>query len=185
MNPLLRQLLGGDRRSIGAIPLLVKRVLANPTLFPPLVRGMAAPDPLIRMRCADAVEKVTRVHPEYLTPHKRWLIRLAATVRQQELRWHLAQILPRLELRSAERRRVKRILESYLQDRSRIVKTFAMQGLADIAAQDPRLRPAIISRLERLTRTGSEAMRSRGRRLLTVLKRGSTRKPAGQRESSR
>lgn len=175
MKSLLSQLEGGDRRSIGAVPLLVKRVRANPTLFSPLIRGMAAPDPLIRMRCADAVEKVTRTHPEYLAPHKGWLIRLAATARQRELRWHLAQILPRLRLRRLERRRVIRILERYLLDRSRLVKTFAMQALADIAAQDPELRDPIVRRLERLTHTGSAAMKSRGRELLAALRRGAIR----------
>jgi hypothetical protein len=131
---------------------------------------MAAADVLVSMRCADAVEKITRVHPDYLARHKRWLIRLATTARQQELRWHLAQILPRLPLRSVERQRVRRILESYVRDRSRIVKTFAMQGLADIAAEDPELREPIVRLLERLTRTGSPAMKSRGRRLLAALK---------------
>lgn len=178
MNSLLQQLEGGDRRSIGAVPRIVERMLADPRRFPTLLRGMAAPNALVCMRCADAVEKITRAHPEYLALHKRWLIRFAATAQQQELRWHLAQILPRLPLRSAERRRVKQILESYLRDRSRIVKTLAMQGLADIAGQDSELRGPIVRRLERLTETGSAAMRSRGRKLLRVLKRG-TAGPAG------
>jgi hypothetical protein len=183
MNSLLWQLEGGDRRSIGAVPRIVERVLADPRRFPTLLRGMAAPDALVCMRCADAVEKITRGHPEYLALHKRWLIRFAATAQQQELRWHLAQILPRLRLQTAERRRVKQILESYLRDRSRIVR--ALQGLADIAGQDSELRAPIVRRLEGLTETGSAAMRSRGRKLLRVLKRGTPRDVPGQRESSR
>jgi hypothetical protein len=46
------------------------------------------------------------------------------------------------------------------------VKTFSMQALADIAAQDESLRRPVIEQLEKLTQTGSPAMRSRGRKLL-------------------
>lgn len=44
-----------------------------------------------------------------------------------------------------------------------------MQALADIAFVDAELRPTIIIQLERLTRTGSPAMQSRGRKLLAQL----------------
>jgi hypothetical protein len=73
-------------------------------------------------------------------------------------------------LNGPERRRVVEILTEYLTDTSRIVKTFAMQALADIAAQDSELRAPIMERLKRLTRTGSPAMKSRGRKLLARLK---------------
>ena len=101
---------------------------------------------------------------------KRRLIELAGKAEQQEVRWHLAQLLSRLELSAAERRRVVEILAKYLTDTSKIVKTFSMQTLADIAAQDSELRGSIIEQLERLTRTGSPAMKSRGRKLLARLK---------------
>jgi hypothetical protein len=44
-----------------------------------------------------------------------------------------------------------------------------MQGLADFAMQDERLRARVVPILEHLTATGSAAMRSRGRKLLRVL----------------
>ena len=45
-----------------------------------------------------------------------------------------------------------------------------MQTLADIAEQDNGLKPSIIKKLEVLTREGSPAMNSRGRKLLSKLK---------------
>ncbi|MGB3940469.1 MAG: hypothetical protein WBK96_03125 [Candidatus Manganitrophaceae bacterium] len=170
MNAFLQQMKGGDRRSIGAVPEVVKQVITDPSLFPVLFDGMTDPDPLIRMRCADAIEKITAGHPEYLSPYKRRLIQLAGAAKQQEVRWHMAQLLSRLELSRPERRRVVEILSDYLVDTSKIVKTFSMQTLADIAAQDLELRGPIIARLEKLTRTGSPAMKSRGRKLLARLK---------------
>ena len=129
MKDLLRQLKGGDRRSIRGVPEVVDQVMVDPILFSVVFDGMADADPLVRMRCADAVEKITAARPEYLAPYKERVIRLAAVAEQQEARWHLAQLLSRLELSAPERRRAVEILTTYLADTSRIVKTFAMQAL--------------------------------------------------------
>jgi hypothetical protein len=169
MSNLLSKLTGGDRRSIGRVDEVVNEVLAQPDLFGTLFNGMLADDPLVRMRAADAIEKVTARQPEWLVPYKSCLIRDVARIEQQEVRWHVAQLFSRLELTSAERREVLAILEDYLNDKSKIVKTFAMQAMADLAGQDPSLRPAIITRLETLTASGSPAMQSRGRKLLAQL----------------
>ncbi len=170
MKSILAKLKGGDRRRVRGVDRVVAAVQADPGLFDELVDGMLAEDPLIRMRAADAVEKITAVHPEFLHPHKGTILGRIAKIDQQEVRWHVAQLFSRLQLSSAERRTAAKILNEYLRDKSRIVKTFAMQALADIAQQEPRLRPAILRQLERLTRTGSPAMKSRGRRLLARLK---------------
>lgn len=166
---ILQKLTGGDLRSIGASEEVAAEVLANPAIFPELFNGMIHVDPLIRMRAADAVEKITREHPEYLQPYKDKLIREVARVEQQEVRWHIAQLFSRLDLTAEERCTVMNILLEYLNDKSRIVKTFAMQALADLAKQDETLRLEIINLLEKLTLTGSPAMQSRGRNLLKRL----------------
>jgi HEAT repeat protein len=171
MSPILNKLAGTDRRSIGKSDEVVADVLANPALFDAVFEGMLATDPVLRMRAADVVEKITAQHPEYLRPHKSTLIRQVARIDQQEIRWHVAQMLSRLNLTRAERRRVVDLLAEYLKDQSKIVKTFAMQALADIAEQDADLRPSIVKQLQELTRTGSPAMQSRGRKLLAKLAR--------------
>ena len=68
MKPLLKRLSGGDRRSIGNSLDVAADVLANPKLFPDLFSGMFSDDPIIRMRAADAVEKVTVHNPILLKP---------------------------------------------------------------------------------------------------------------------
>jgi hypothetical protein len=166
---ILTSLSGGDRRSTGRSDEVVAIVLADPVLFGRLIEGMSNPDPLIRMRAADAAEKVTIQQPELLQPYKDLLLNQVATIEQQEVRWHVAQMLPRLELSPAERRQVLEILLGYLDDESKIVKTFAMQGLADLAWKDPQLRPVVLPVLVDLTASGSPAMRSRGRKLLKQL----------------
>jgi hypothetical protein len=171
MHPLLQKLDGTDRRSIGRVDEVIHEVLSEPRLFSVVFDGMLADNPVVRMRCADAIEKITRHHPEYLLPFKERLIQQVAKVEQQEVRWHTAQLFSRLALSRAERRAVYAILSGFLSDESKIVKTFAMQALADIAERDTELRMPIVKRLRELTRTGSPAMRSRGRRLLIKLGR--------------
>ncbi len=169
MNDVLIKLAGGDRRSIGRVSEVVADVLNDPTLFEAVFSGMLSDDPVIRMRAADAIEKITASHPEHLQPYKTKLIQQVAKIEQQEVRWHVAQMIPRLELSEEERGVVVEILLDYLSDESKIVKTFSMQALADLAEQDAGLRSQVIPLLEELTRTGSPAMKSRGRKLLEKL----------------
>ncbi|MBM4429145.1 MAG: hypothetical protein FJ026_02205 [Chloroflexi bacterium] len=171
MSKVLARLQGGDRRSIGRADEVVQDVLREPNLFGEVFRGMWADSPLLRMRCTDVVEKVTAIHPELLQAYKQPLLKRVARVDQQEVRWHVAQMLPRLQLSREERALAVGILLGYLHDESRIVKTFAMQALADLAEKDPTLRPQVIGWLEQLTVTGSPAMASRGRKLLARLQR--------------
>lgn len=170
MESILRKLEGGDRRSIGRVSEVVAEALSNPALFDVLFEGMLNEDPILRMRCADAVEKISAEHPEYLRPYKDRLIGEVAQINQQEVRWHVAQMFSRLELNGDDRKAVLEILLGYLRDESKIVKTFSMQALAGLAEGDVSLRPQIIDLLEELTRTGSPAMQTRGRKLLGKLK---------------
>jgi hypothetical protein len=169
IEDVLEKLAGGDRRSIGRSGEVVADILENPTLFETVFDGMLHEDPIIRMRAADAVEKASALHPDYLQPLKPRLLQEVSNSEQQEVRWHVAQMLPRLNLSDTERKTAISILITYLDDRSKIVKTFAMQALADLAGTDAGLRPQVTQLLEELTRTGSPAMQSRGRKLLRRL----------------
>jgi HEAT repeat protein len=168
-HPEVAKLEGGDRRSIGRSPEVVAAILADPAVLEPVIDAIADPDPLVRMRAADAVEKVSAVQPELLVPFKRRLLGDLAAIPQQEVRWHVAQMLPRLPLTSRERRRAATIAESYLDDRSSIVRTWAMDALAKLAMDDPELRERVVPLIRGLTETGTPAMRARGRRLLRTL----------------
>src|SRR5271156_3801548 len=100
---ILDLLQGGDRRMIGRSGQVAAMVAEAPELFPELIAGLWSEDPLVRMRAADAAEKVTRKKHELLQTHKRELLGLMAETEQQELRWHLAAMVPRLRLNARER----------------------------------------------------------------------------------
>jgi hypothetical protein len=171
---ILRKLKGGDRRSIGRSNEVVAEVLASPELFGALFAGLSVGDPVIRARAADAVEKISVIHPEYLRPYRAKLVGEYARCEQKEVRWHVAQMLPRLRWNTREQQQVYDILTVYLRDSSSIVKTFAMQALADLTTQAPKLRPAVLRRLLDFTAHGTPAMRARGRKLIANLLSAST-----------
>jgi hypothetical protein len=120
--------------------------------------------------------KFSRQSVEDLQPYRGILLDLFEEDEQQELLWHLAVILPRLRLDGNERRRTSRALQQCLTAKSSIVKTFALQGLSDLAAQEPALMPLVADLLKIAERTGTPAMKARSRKLLSLLEKRAEKK---------
>jgi HEAT repeat protein len=169
MHPLLAKLSGGDFRSIGRSEQVAADVLANPALFPILMEGISSNEALIRLRAADTAEKVTRRHPEWLKPYKRKLLDEISAIDQQEVRWHIALMFPRIEWTAMERKRVTSILKSWLDNKSRIVQVFSLQALADLSRQEDNLKAEVIALIRQKMNDGSPSIQSRGRKLLRQL----------------
>ena len=161
--------MGNDRRSIGRANDVVALVLREPRRFPELIGFLWSDDPVVRMRAADAAEKISLRRPSLLAPFKAELLGLLFEAEQQELRWHLALMIPRLALTKKERQRAAEGLRRYLEDRSSIVKTFALQGLTELAAVERSLLPEVREILAEAERAGTPAMRARARKLLKTL----------------
>jgi hypothetical protein len=161
---------GGDRRSLGRANHVVTLILGEPKRFAELLECLWRDDPVVRMRAADAAEKISAQRAELLHPFKAELLGLAGETSQQELRWHLALMIPRLPLTRAERKRAMALLKEFLNDRSSIVKTCALQGLAVLAQGEPELRSEVIGVMEQASRTGTPAMKARARKLLPKLR---------------
>jgi hypothetical protein len=163
---LLIELQGGDRRSLGRSEEVARAVLKKPRRFPELLQCLWADDPIVRMRAADAAEKVSAEKPRLLDRYKGDLLGLLEEAQQSELRWHLALMVPRLRLTGPECHRAAAAFRSYLNDRSSIVKTFALQGLADLAQNDAGLRPQVKQLLIDAVQSGTPAMKARAQKLL-------------------
>jgi hypothetical protein len=172
---------GRHRISSGRIGEVVDLIRRDPKRARQLLECLWDEEPAVAMRAADALEKLTRRRPTVPDPvletllavlQRSWkepLIGLLAEAAENKLRWCLAATVPRLALTVSECRRVAGILESYLEDRSSIVKTCALQGLTDLARQDVSLWPEVIDLLRIHSRSGTPAMRARGRMLLKQL----------------
>jgi hypothetical protein len=175
------QLLSGvDRRSIGKSNQAVAQILKRPDRLAELIECMWGDDAIIRMRAADAAEKVSVQKPELLAPFKAELLGYADETTQAEMRWHMALMLPRLPLTPGERERARVRLREYLSDRSSIVKTCALQGLAELAMGDAAREGEMIDLLQKVGRTGTPAMKARSRKLLLRLQKQQSTGRAGQ-----
>ena len=155
------------------VPQIAALMRAHPRRAARLIELLWDDDPGVANRAADTLERVLhdpgpalrRIAGEF----KEALIGLLPEARFIKLRWNLALTIPRLPLTVAEARRVASTLESWLEDRSSIVKTAALQGLADLTRHDPASLPGVLDLLRIHGRSGTPAMRARSRHLLKQL----------------
>lgn len=170
MRDVLDRLRGGDLRSLGAADEVAAAAIDDGALIPLLVNGMIAEEPVVRMRCADALEKATRDHPKRLRPHASHLLALLDPSQPKEVLWHVLQMTPRVRWRAAQKDVVLLAVEGCLGSSSAIVKTCAMQALAELARQQwPQELGRVVRMLQELSRSGTAAMRARGAKLLRGL----------------
>jgi len=172
MTYILTKLKGGDLRSKGKSEEVVDDILKEPLLFGEVFEGMLNDDSVVRMRAADAIEKVSRLHPEYLKEYKKRLIHEVSKIDQQEVRWHVAQMFSCLELNNTEKELIVDLLFSWLEkSNSNIVRVNSMQTLSDLAEENRELRSLFLEKLQEIIENGSPSMVSRGKKLIKKLKR--------------
>jgi hypothetical protein len=166
---------GKGRISVGRAEEVAALVIADPERLSRLMECLWDKDPGVVNRAGHALERVTRdamgVFGPLLAEWKTALLGLMPEAAENKLRWHLALIVPRLALSRPECRRAAAALQSWLEDGSSIVKTMAMQGLVDLTRQDASLLTEVVDLLRILSRSGTPAMRARGRLLLMKLER--------------
>lgn len=115
MTDIIKKLRGGDLRSIGRSNEVAQEVEKNPVLFKSVFEGLFDTEPVVRMRSADVIEKVTRSNPLLLSSYTSTVISILANAQQQEVCWHMAQIAPRLKCNKSQENEVIESLKRYLQ----------------------------------------------------------------------
>ncbi len=123
---------GGHANSLGRSGEVVAVVLADRSQLDELYACLFDDDAWVRMRAADALEKVCREHPRWFRPYLPRLLEEMARIEQPTVQWHLAQMLGEIELTDAETRRAIEILTGFLErsDVDWIVAANAMRTLA-------------------------------------------------------
>ncbi len=166
---------GKGRISVGRAEEVAALVLAQPRLAPRMMECLWDDDPAVANRAAHALERATRnggpVAASILGDWKAALLGLLPEATENKLRWHLALVVPRMQLTPDECRRAARALQAWLEDGSSIVKTMAMQGLYDLTRQNASLLPPVVDLLRIQGRSGTPALRARSRQLLIQLER--------------
>jgi len=170
VGDLAARLARGDRRTTGDAPSVADEVSADPERLPELVECLFVPSPGIRMRAADALERVSRVRPRDLDAYTDRLLTEVAAIDQAEVRWHVAQILPRLTLDDTQRWRAAALMAQWFGHvESRIVRTSALQAMVDLAENDAGLRELAAEMMRAALHSGVPSLAARARRILNPL----------------
>jgi hypothetical protein len=144
MEKFLTQLLmGNDRRRLNNLKIVLESV-TDQKHFDGLFALIFHHERTLVMRAADAVEKITVKKPQYLKPHKLQLLSMLKNADHIELRWHLAQLVSRLDLSSSELSDTIHILQYWVLNRneSKIVRVNALQAVFDISRKHPEFTAA-------------------------------------------
>lgn len=119
------------------------------------------------MRAADAVEKITIRNKHYLEPHKDQLLAILKSADHKELKWHIAQLLPRTALSKNELEDVWHKLNYWALNKheSKIVRVNALQGLFDLSTTHPVLQESFRHTLKALEHEPIPSLQARIRKL--------------------
>jgi len=157
----------------GRVPEIAELITAQPRRAARLIELLWDDDPGVASRAADVLERVSHspspALSRVLAAYKEALLGLLPDARFPKLRWNLAFLVARLPLTLTEAHRAAATLYTFLDDRSSIVKTAALQGLADLTRHDPDSLPAVLDLLRIEGRSGTPAMRARSRHLIQRL----------------
>lgn len=126
-------MVGGKSNSLGLAAQVISQVLQDQSLLDELYQCMFSHDAWVRMRAADAFEKVCREHPDWIEPYIDRLQReLAGPEQQASIQWHLAQIYPQVTLTAKQKQHALTWLRTTLSSPTIdwIVAANCMQALA-------------------------------------------------------
>lgn len=171
-DDIIARLALGDRRTTGAADDVAASIAHDQAAFDRVFAALWSRDAGLAMRSADAVEKAARVNPALIAGHSQELLELARDAHQQEVQWHVAQLLSHAALTEAEQEiALAELQRMHEESKSRIVQVTALESLVRIALQSPRFRPAAREALNHALASDAPLVRARARKLLREIER--------------
>jgi len=169
MKDLASLLLGGDLRSLGRMHELLQAV-DNQETFDVLFNMIFHHERALAMKAADAVEKITREKPHYLKPHKAQLMSLLRSAVNKEIKWHVAQLIPRIDLTQNELKDVWGILTHQTQNpnESKIVRVNSLQALYELSVRFAELKSTFEHTLQTIGHDPYPSIQARIRKLKKI-----------------
>ena len=165
-NEFTHLLLGKDRRKLRRNQRAIEAVTDQHT-FDALFALTFHHERSVAMRAVDAVEKITRTIPEYLQNHKSQLLSMLGGSDHKELKWHLAQLVARIDLNENELDVVKHFLTYWAlnKNESKIVRVNSLQGLFELAGRHPEVEKEFKSTLSAMEHEMIPSIQARIRKL--------------------
>jgi hypothetical protein len=131
-----------------------------------LIRSLASKDKPTAERAARTLKKIAEADRAILYPLRKQLLKAAFEAQDIRVQWNLTIVIGRLPLTGRDKAVAVDLMFERLRDPSGLNRTFAMQALTDLSADDPALRARVAPIVREALEHGTPAMKARAKRLL-------------------
>jgi HEAT repeat protein len=169
----------GDLRSDGLASQVAVLVNENPDLLPDLLEALANGSDTVRGHAADALERVSRLHPAWIASSLDQLLSQATSDSVPMVRWHMAMLFGNLGTAGFYDERLTRALVVLLDDCSNFVKSWAISSLCLIGRLVPQSSALILESIAPLQEDASIAVRHRAHKAVELLMNLNQQPPPG------
>jgi len=167
----IRQALsGGTRTSVGEADAIIQKMVKSPTGLTEIYALFLDEDPVVAMRASYVAMRVAEQRPESVKPFAKELLKNLELYTQQEVRWHIPQLLVHVDLTKAQKRRAYEVVMNWAEtDKSKIVGYYGFQAAADFAETDQDLLEDFIPRIRQANKTGAKSIQNRCKKIAKQL----------------
>jgi hypothetical protein len=161
---------GGTRTSIGDADQVIQKLLKAPSGLADVYKLFLDEDPVVAMRASYVAMRVAEQKPESVKPFTKDLLKNLELYTQQEVRWHIPQLLVHLDLTKAQKKRAYEVVMGWAEtDKSKIVGYYGFQAAADFAETDQALLEDFIPRIRKANKTGAKSIQNRCKKIAKQL----------------
>ena len=170
MSRFSETLSGGTRTSLGEADHVIRQLLEDDSKLNEIYALFLDEDPVVAMRASYVAMRVAEQNPDSVKPFESDLLKNLDLYTQQEVRWHVPQLLVHLELTKAQRRRAYDVIMNWAEtDKSKIVGYYGFQAAADFASVDAQLLDDFIPRIRNANKTGAKSIQNRCKKIAKQL----------------
>jgi outer membrane PBP1 activator LpoA protein len=164
------KLAGGTRTSIGDADQVIAKLLKAPAGLTDIYKLFLDEDPVVAMRASYVAMRVAEQKPESVKPFAKDLLKNLELYTQQEVRWHIPQLLVHLDLTKAQKKRAYEVIMNWAEtDKSKIVGYYGFQAAANFAETDEQLLEDFIPRIRKANKTGAKSIQNRCKKIAKQL----------------
>ena len=155
-------LTGNDLRSIGNNEEIIE-LIHSQIDFDKLFSFLHEENRYIRMKAIDIIEKITTKERKYLKKFKNEIIEFTENSNNIEFKWHLAQLLSRLEYNNEEIKIVWEKLKQWALDtkESKIVRVNSLQSLYELKHEAKKFESEFVEIIKQLRAENIPSINSR------------------------
>ena len=170
MGGFREALSGGNRTSVGGADKEISKLLKDPSGLAEIYNLFLDEDPVVAMRASYVAMRVAEQKPESVEPFTKYLLKNLDLYTQQEVRWHIPQLLVHLNLTKAQKKKAYEVVMEWAEtDKSKIVGYYGFQAAADFAKTDQALLQDFIPRIRKANKTGAKSIQNRCKKIAKQL----------------